>query len=662
MSRLAILMALLICPLTFASCSDDYMEPDFSPVPPSNSNSLAVPKKPAFGDYLEEFCEDWETYQSVKLYVGDKDNPQDVALPWADVVTTTIPSSMRGDVKKADGWEMAFSTLGDPRNRDLNYFGLYNRYSGVLRVFLYVSDATTTASNYNLDMNLGSEYHYDKYPFYHSLAYSIPTHHKNIDYSANPASTRYPFTFNVQVSPYFHTQSPALKPGWTMFEIPASGYYPGNSKWPADGNEDIMMSINTTLEQSISMIGDIKAGISGEFTSPTSVYTSTKGVSSPFQDFMSSGGSAGKTLIKDVVTAVANGDPFSKALKVGLAVFDFTSSFIGNDANKAVEQPGKVDMNLTGSIDLNGYIKSASANQVKSVTFKGSYLNPESNFGKGIWNLDEDPVVYVCADRVIGKPKRFRATVKGGGVYGGSEEFHLDSLRYVSFLDPTSIKLDIREDIYPNITDLKVKTAVVGVYPDLPAGHTDPYLNLLQFQRGKFSLSDATSGIYSSTDPNAKVKYFSMKNSETFSDELQENNSTCRFVPQAGSDYGYLGNPEVVCGRKFIIDPQVLLPVTKDDPATFLHDGPCPDFVVVVAISFKSEGRTYTFTSRFIPNVQYITANAARNKLDALKAYRKQVNAGQYVNQVVGSYTPVYHEKGAATVERAIKLLERLYK
>ena len=69
-----------------------------------------------------------------------------ISLPWTDENETTIPASVRADVKEADGWKvlytnmeiMGYSTKVSKADKGLNYLLLYNRYTGVLKGFLYV--------------------------------------------------------------------------------------------------------------------------------------------------------------------------------------------------------------------------------------------------------------------------------------------------------------------------------------------------------------------------------------------------------------------------------------------------------------------------------------------------------------------------------------------
>lgn len=76
-----------------------------------------------------------------------------VALPWATTMIGSIPTDVRKDVKKTDGWDLLYSNVniqGYEHEVDTqpgaNYILLYNHYTGVLKGFYY---AATIQENNN---------------------------------------------------------------------------------------------------------------------------------------------------------------------------------------------------------------------------------------------------------------------------------------------------------------------------------------------------------------------------------------------------------------------------------------------------------------------------------------------------------------------------------
>ena len=122
----------------------------------------------------DDFSTNWEAMDKVTIYTNH--NFETVYTPWNKTdVSTTIPLDISRDVCKKDGWEMVFNTLGDPNIMDANYFGLYNRYLGILRIFYYITDATGNGSELSFATTMGSANKTKtKAPYFNALTYGIP--------------------------------------------------------------------------------------------------------------------------------------------------------------------------------------------------------------------------------------------------------------------------------------------------------------------------------------------------------------------------------------------------------------------------------------------------------------------------------------------------------
>lgn len=68
-------------------------------------------------------------------------------LPWASGSASIIPFDVRNDIKEADGWKVLYSTIDiigynrrkNPADSKANYLLLYNRYTGILKGFVYLN-------------------------------------------------------------------------------------------------------------------------------------------------------------------------------------------------------------------------------------------------------------------------------------------------------------------------------------------------------------------------------------------------------------------------------------------------------------------------------------------------------------------------------------------
>lgn len=620
----------------------------------------------------DEFMTDWENQQSVTIY--SERAHQQIPTPWADASITTLPEAVRYDVKKKDGWEMAFSFLNNESFDDCNYFALYNRYLGTLRIFLYVTNSTTNASEYSFEVDMGSNNNKkNKAPFYHALAYAIPSNHtsipNNVNLLGNGISSQ--FTFKSFFSPYRSVSSTVLSKGWTAFDIDVSAYSPSETNWLESG-EQMQISCRTVQNQAVSLAGNISANISGKYSSAEQTVSASGGVSS----LLSTAGSVIGDVQNSSLAAIekqvtgASLDMYcyyaGAACNVAAFAYDYLMS---NKYEESVtdSMPGKIEMSMTGDIDLSGYITSLTSNGIKPVTLKGSIIkntNTDSHFGQGIWSIVADPVIYVIEDRFMGDVSRFNLITNKNGSYGNPylEEYHL---RMISFLDPTNICVQINEDIFPDLSDVSV-TLDYGVYPDIDKGHTQRYASLLGLNRPKLKIINekiSANIYYSYKAYNNCMKYIQAPRTDFMSKVLGETSGNCKVVKQAGGDYSYYGKVVDCEGKNFIMQPQVYFPVTNTESGVLLYDGEIPDFVVLVNLTFKSNGRTYVFSQRFLPEIKLIKSDEAKSKLKELKAYKTTCEQNGTINYLQNNANVgVVHPSGAACIQKTLDILEKITK
>ena len=600
---------------------------------------------------MEYFLTDWENQDTVSIYSGSAE--KSIPTPWADETSTTIPESVRCDVKKKDGWEMAFSFLNNKSFDDVNYFALYNRYLGTLRIFLYVTDVTTNASEYSFEVDMGSSGKKNKFPFYHALAYGIPAGHTSLSNNVNLLGDGVNplFTFKSFFSPYRSVSSTALIKGWTAFDIDASAYCSADKNW-LDSGEQMQISCRTIQKQAISLAGNISANISGKYSSAEQTASASSGVSSMLSTAGSIIGDVRNSALAAIEKTVTGKSLDTYCYYIGAAcnVASFAYDYLmSNKYEESVtdSMPGKIEMSMTGDIDLSGYITSFTPNPISSVTFRSSTIkntNADSHFGQGVWGLESDPVMYVVENCFLGDVNRFNLSVNGDGTYGNpnAEDFHF---RMVSFLDPTTIHVNINKEVFPDISDVSV-TWNYGVYPDVEKGHTTKYVSLLGLNRPIVKLIDTNNKyLYRS---GKDEKYIQLPHTTFMSKVLEENTENCKVVKQAGSDYSYYGKVVNCEGKNFIMQPQVYFPVKNTDIGTLVYDGEIPDFVVLVTVTFKSDGRTYMFSQRFLPEVKLMKRSEVGEMLDKLNDYSEH------------GASEANHTSGNACIQKTLDILSSI--
>lgn len=609
-----------------------------------------------------KFATDWENMDSVQIF--SEGSSRLVNLPWADESVTTLPQEIRHDVKKADGWEMAFSVLNNAGLDDCNYFALYNKYLGTLRIFHYVTNSNTNGSKYSFTVNLGTSGTKNKYPFYHSLAYAIPDNHKSVSNTKNLLSEDLsnPSTFRSYFTPY--TTSSTLARGWTAFDIDMSAYCPTNSSWLTSGDE---MSIwcKTELEQKISLEGTISANITGKYSSAEAKsVSSSSGVSSLLQKVGGMIGdvqSSSLTAIEKQLTG-SSLSTYCRYLGTACNVAAYAYDYIMDNPyreNVIDSMPGKIEMSMTGDIDLSGYITSLATNSVTPLTMAVKrFADYDSHIGQGVWSLVEDPVVYVSDDRIMGDVRTINLSVLKDGTYGNSS-VATNHLRMVSFFDPTSIKLNINTDVFPDVSDVRV-TCEYGVYPSVEAGHTSNYLDLMGITQPTMKIvkDDETTTFYQSQSSKNKTKYLCLPHTQFMATALEETTTNCAVVKQEGADYYYYGRKANTDGKDFIISPQVYFPYTVTDKSSAYSNGQMPDFVVLVTLTFKSNGKSFIFTQRFLPQVKSISFADLKTKYAELQSYSEKCKAGEAINILNNKAgIGVKHPYGDSSIQKTLDIL-----
>lgn len=611
------------------------------------------------------FVSDWENQESVEIYYNRGFSP--VKTPWSkDASITNIPESIRDDVKKADGWEMAFSKLGVAELEGANYFGLYNKYTGILRIFYYVSDVWNSGSEYCLEVDMGNKNANVKFPFYNSLNYAIPTSLTAPDVSSDLLGLgSVHTTFKTFITPYNATSSTALSLGWTAFDLDASGFCPTSTPWK-NSNESISLHIKSTQTSLVSLCGELTADINGNFSHiEGSTASTSSGVGKVFSQ-IGSYATAGSGVVGAITKAIWGKDISGTIKGIGSAcniVGSISDYILANpyEEKAAVDSmAGKVELAMTGNISLSGKISSDASNSCPPITIRALSFLP-SHFGEGVWSLKKSPVVYLVGDRLIGDVNRFSLQCYGNGKYGiGQGLAEKYNLRMVTFLDPESIELNINESVFPDITEVEVLAANFGVYPREEKGHISKYRSLLGIRQPTLKISDASTGVWRSYSENNDLKYHMIPVSSLLSPEMYETESNCSFYAQTGGNYKYYGCLLEEYGKPYIQNPQILLPSTASETEALLYDGEIPDLIVTVVIRFKSNGRTFMFSQRYIPEVKVITGSGVQDCYNALKRYKTKCVNGTAINTVNGK--PVKHTTGNATVERILKIFDTILK
>lgn len=99
-----------------------------------------------------------EGYNAILPFPFDWDNPNTnymptpagtaILVPWANGSTRAFSNDILYDYSKNDGWELVYNVFNDSALEANPYFVLYNKYRGLLRIYVYVTTNGFTTSSY----------------------------------------------------------------------------------------------------------------------------------------------------------------------------------------------------------------------------------------------------------------------------------------------------------------------------------------------------------------------------------------------------------------------------------------------------------------------------------------------------------------------------------
>ena len=633
---------------------------------------------------------DWWTFETVELQGFEHAQ----RTPWTVEGADHIPEEVRRQVTPSQGWEMAFSYLNDESLRGVRYFALYNKWSGQVRVYTYIVDPTGWGTDLMINAYFGTANHNDMYPLYNVFEYGIPTSHvpgSTLSRNAKILSAQSQ-TFQTWLTPFRYSQS--ITPGWYCFEFDMSGYVPKGKDW-LKKDEDaprIKFFAETVNNQSVNLKGTLSGSISGTFSDPEIIQHGGANATSGILSALGGGLSAISGIASNSISGCAN---YAVLMKNGgdegisgylnpvkywggfaCSIAGPLLSFIGSQMDDPVTYdtiPGKIDLTLDATLDLNGYIKAATGNNQRglSISPQGIYSANGANghVGKGVWSLAEDPVVYIDKEDILSSDSHFNLLCTNSG-YSISSFADYD-VRIVYAFDPTSIKLNLNTDLFRDIKDVTV-TANVGVLPNYTYGHTDAYRQMLMLgNRPSFSLAPGkTSGTVNLSSNSTPMVW--KVGLDDLADGDYETASNCSIITQNTADgkgwqryHGRLIDvPEL--GKQIVVDPQVFLPYSLDEngKCTGIGYPTAPDFVVRVDVQFTAlddngERKDFQYGKLYIPKIEIVDYDGISKVYSRLKDYSQKCEKQQAINTLANdSSVPVRFPGGHRLIGKTLRLLK----
>ena len=626
-----------------------------------------------------DFYTDWEHCETVMI--NGKSAP--VNLPWITNSENNIPYEVTKQYRKAEGWEMAFCSLSNTATDDICYFALYNKWSGTLRVFHYVLNPLGYGQEIDYKVWMGRQKTANNAAFYNSLEFGVPASHTLAAGNLAPdatfigSKTNQSQSFMTWVTPYLR-ETQKLVPGWYCFDLDMTGYVPKGTQW-RDYRDDLKMSIVPVSRevQDITLRGSLVGDIGGTFDNPETIQygggnclSGVSGVLGMIGNTMS--GKLGSTA--QYASTLQGSKPFQvaghslfwggMACSLATSLIDFIGGAISEEPTYEY-CPGKIDLKMDAQLDLSGTISNyvSSKDPIFNVTLDNINATNGANghFGRGIWSLAEDPVVYLDSDDLMADYDHFTIYNKfDGQTQYYSSDFNAYGVRFVYFLDPTSVKVNINPDLFPNIEKVYVSTTC-GVYPSRQSGYADSYRSFLRLPSHKIDLAP---GEYkqvvrlsnSSTPRILRVKPQDLLLNGPDEYETPANSTQ---MQQKGSEYRYYGRKVYAGDKDIIVDPQIYMCITT--PNGHITDPHLPgDLIVAVEICFEAEGNTYIFTKCFVPRIEVIDRSQTLAKYTELQKYADDCAAGKATGTLANISVPVHHPDGDVLLAKTLRMLKRV--
>jgi len=665
------------------------------------------------------FLTDWQNCEDV--YIEGIAERQ--YTPWAGFSYSDIGDHVRFDVQKEAGWEMAFCQLNDPQNKNARLFGLYNRYTGILRVFSYVLDPGL--QHYGKEM--GYKFMTDgtnnlpRYPFYNSMEYAIPICHdynngSTFDKGVILKNGKTPYKpFEVMISAYTtHTKPTGVTAGWHCTDYNFSGFTERCINWAGDNPEEIkkdkrtLLTITpyTTDEDEVLLTGSILGNLKGEFTDPevhkevtgTTISTITQLVGTLASGYtgifgLINTGYAMQNLCSSLrrntdytgvgedydesglLSTYTIGNLFMGGLLLNGAatIMKVVDQFAGKPNEKVTVTPGKIDMVINAKVDLSGTISHWNSINDAGLRITPELLSttkPSKNeidsmwFGSGCFGIAEDPVIYISKEDLLTVKDRINITKKGGSVE--SALFRNDSVRLVSFLDPRTVKVCLNTDLYHGIDSVHVLINY-GVDLNRPVGNTDCYRQMLKLgERPTFSIMPTKGGDQLSFMTTPKLHVMNkaeVLNNDFYTENAPDSVKLDHQLYTAHNDslpfYGRVGR---VADKRIVMDPQVFVPFSHEENSSTVYDAIAPDFVVTVTVAFKCDEVPdgVFFSQAYIPKIELIGHNDLATFYDELKKYSDKSLNNQAVGTVFNaSNIKVYDHSGEAILAKTLNILNK---
>ena len=373
-----------------------------------------------------------------------------VSLPWGDVnVENNFPDGFVDDILPDSGWDLVMNKCGNHGLQKGSYFALYNKYTGTLRFFFYLSSGFKAGSDHLWQIEMTNALA-NRSPF----GYGLPSEEQYKDLSMiDQTNAR---TMLQYITPWVDNgsiQNGYIVPrqGWWTFDVDLSLYRPNE---PLGDDDAITPKMRTWTEHSMSLysttLATINGTMQGEFDSKTKGAITSANSSQGFLNYVSP-----YTKVLEPLKKVIELYSKSDYLGIALAGFELAKTGVNVVTGKSVSG-NKVDLTTEGKFGgtvnmiMDGVINSTGLSIDQCITdgvpsprlkINSEFDTQNTTLGQGVWNIKHHPIVY-----------RTQILIPNGeGVpilrdYAG---YKLTSEIFWTFFDPSSVEVELNPEVFP---------------------------------------------------------------------------------------------------------------------------------------------------------------------------------------------------------------------
>ena len=574
-------------------------------------------------------ADNWHNQQSIYLNNGkiqineanqaDRNSYLQVNLPWSDGdIQTNLPDGFCNSITPENGWQWAYNLCGSRSITNGNFFMLYNKYTGILRIFYYMPDfGTKTGNDHVWQVLLNPDL--AKYALW---GYGLPS---SVTFQGSTPFSTGSGTMVDVVTPWTElTVDGSIEPnvGWWAFDVDLSLYRHEAANFDNDNSLRLQMfswesgkislystmtaDIDGTIKQEISKSGDSKA------------VSIAKGVLSGIQGVLN---------IASGISGFMKGEPAAGFM--GFAnCFGCGNAIAGLFGGGAQPFEGHISLGMNGSISSSGYTQDISTTvgvASPTIKLKNFYRSNAPTLGQGVWNIKSNPKVYVVNDLSVdwrrqdmdveGNDNNLAYPEKRPSPFGGwanTTPLSKDTDRHwplnekadkpfrglLCVFDPSSIEVELNPNVFPEGTTYQVY-AVCGVNQNVTFGSTEAMRTALGLKGSQIDTRNIDRlNNHISDRPLTEAAF----------DGLYGYPSSVIGDFAAGAKFDSIDYKDLKCGMfgrgtsDVLVEPMGLIDGTWDYCLL-------PPYQVTVFLTVNANGQEYLYSRTYLPEYEEIAAS-----------------------------------------------------